>query len=288
MAKNLYRVRIAPSLASHLRVMLEEQGFEVQPVEHALWQAKKNRIFVTFFRDGGIIIRGKNANHIGEKLVAELSDLKIEERSPEEDWVMTHQYGENKFWGPLVSSAIIDDEKTEKMLARIHLRDDQTYSVQEIMDLAKLIRKYCQHSISTISPFEYNRLFEKYLDQKKVMAISTADVIRNVHSKEERTAFIVSDLVDDVFLKDTVSDVPDLTVITRDRSEKGLAIFAAYILAKSKYFEFMNTLEKKYFSALPTTVSKLDVKFVDNFISQHGKKALKRVAKLCLSEHPTI
>ncbi|MFZ5517109.1 MAG: hypothetical protein ACOY90_10755 [Candidatus Zhuqueibacterota bacterium] len=285
MPKNLFRTRIYPDQGASLRSLLTAHGYEVREVGHALWQAKKERSYVTLYRNGEIIVRGKNSDGLAAWFQLQMAAQPVEREYPAdlpETWVATQIYGEQKYWGPLISAAILVDGRTEKKLSRIGLHRYGASSDLDLTELAKVIRKTCKHSSAAIRPNEYNELFIEYQDQAPIVSHANAQVIKNIYLKENCTTFIVPDAGDENLLRQLTADIPNAKLILRLPHEVRLAIDAAHILAKCKYYEFLAHLEEKYDTTFPENVSQGNESFVNHFVEVHGNSALKYAAKLYL------
>lgn len=288
MPKNKYRTKISPELEPVVRTILEKEGFMIRPVSHAIWQANRERMFVTLYPNGGIFVRGKNADHFGEELISQINVISVGQEiqgEVEGDWAVVNHFGENYFWGPLVTSAILNDERSEKRLARIGLHKYDVTNMKELFELAKVIKHNSTHSISTMTPLQYNRFSNDYSNPNQILAVANANVIKNIVSKEGCTKFSVSGYGDDVLLRELLSEITSFSLVHRMRNENNSLITSVHILAKARYYEFLADLEKKYETVFPERVSKMDADFVDSFVAKFGKKALRCSAKLGLAAH---
>jgi len=285
MSKNLFRTRIFPDQGASLRSLLAAHGFDVRDVDHALWQAKKERSYVTLHRNGEIVVRGKNSDGLAAWFLSHMATHEVEREHTDdlpETWVATQVYGEHMYWGPLISAAIIVDGRTEKKLSRIGLHRFGASSDLDLMELATAIRKSCKHSIVTIRPNEYNDLFNMYQDQAPIISHAISRLINNIYAKENCTTFIATSAGDENVLSELTVDIPRFKLVLQAPHHDRLITDAAHILAKCKYYEFLAHLEEKYETTFPESVSKTNENFVYHFVEVHGKGALKYAAKLHL------
>lgn len=284
MPKNVFTSKFQPKQESQLREILEQDGFELKPVDHAFWQAQKERVFITFYRSGKVVIRGKNIESSIEKY---LQTLKIESAihglEAIEDlthWAGSDESGKGDIFGPLVVAALYVDKNSEHLLWKESIQDSKKLNDDKIRELAHFIKKRFKYTVITLMPEKYNKLYNKFKNLNKLLAYGHAQAIENLLNKVDCQVVLSDQFGDERLIREALSCDQEIQLVQKVRAEENLAVAAASIIARSKFVDSLESLSIKYGMNLPAGASRQTQSVLEKFIKKYGKNELKRVVKL--------
>ena len=284
MGKNFFSSKFAPEEEAKLRQLLKEDGFYLHEVEHAFWQAKKERVFITFYRSGKVLIQGRNADLYAKKYLSGLKSQQkihgLESIQSLKNWIGTDESGKGDFFGPLVIAALYIDKRSEQELWLSGVSDSKCLIDQKIITLASWIRNNFQHSIVCYSPEKYNRLHKKYGNLNYILAKGHAQVIKNLSKKVNCSLVVTDKFADESLLQDEVNKGQNFKIIQLFRAEANLAVAGASILARATFISHLEKLSKKYNIILPPGASKNVLAVAKQFSRRYGKIELQHIAKI--------
>ena len=284
MSKNVFSGSLSPSDEKKLRQELIDNGFSLAKVQHAFWQAQKDRVFITFFQNGKIVIQGKNAGDYAKQFLFPLRNDQtipgLESIKSLSQWIGTDESGKGDFFGPLVVAALHVNKKSERALWLLGVRDSKTIADQKIIQLASDIKKSFSHSVVSISPYRYNSLYEKYHNLNRLLTAAHVQVITNLVEKTNCFVVIADKFGDERLLHHALQDVSHLTLVQKNQAEINLAVAGASILAREKYIQSLDELSQKYEMNFPLGASSEVIEVAQKFVKQYGKEELKSVAKI--------
>ncbi|OQX95074.1 ribonuclease HIII [candidate division KSB1 bacterium 4572_119] len=284
MPKSVFSSKVDIKDEKKLKQTLEKDGFVLEPVDHAFWQAKKDRVFITFYRSGKVVIRGKNIDGYADKYLGELKTNQeihgLEKVHNLREWIGTDESGKGDFFGPLVVAALYVDKKLEHKLWQLGVQDSKKITDSRIVETAKQIRRNFTHSVVTILPMKYNQIYEKYRNLNKLLAYAHAQAIKNLMEKTSCRVIIADKFGDEKLIYDALGETKDLTLIQRNKAEANLAVAGASILAREKFVTSLDSLTDKYGLTFPPGASSNVITAGRRFIQKYGQNELKNVAKL--------
>ncbi|MCD6491831.1 MAG: ribonuclease HIII, partial [Candidatus Korarchaeota archaeon] len=194
----------------------------------------------------------------------------------------TDESGKGDFFGPLVIAGVYaDSEKTLQKLSELGVRDSKKLSDNQILKLAKEIRKICKYDIVVISPLRYNELYDKMNNLNKLLAWGHARVIENLLSVTN-CEYVVSDQFgDEFFIKEALMERGKGVILEqRPKAEENIVVAAASIIARDKFLQELKKLSRRYSIRFPKGSSKNVIHVAKKFISLYGVERLKEVAKV--------
>ncbi|NOZ61716.1 MAG: ribonuclease HIII [Calditrichaeota bacterium] len=284
MPKNVFTSKFAPEQEEQLRSILEQDGFELKPVDHAFWQAQRERVFITFYRSGKVVIRGKNIEDSIEKYLEPLKSTSavhgLESIENLTRWAGSDESGKGDLFGPLVIAALFVDKNSEHLLWQKGIQDSKKINDRKITELAFFIRKHFKHTIITLTPTKYNRLYAKFQNLNKLLAYGHAQAIEHLLQKVDCTVVLSDQFGDEKLIREALSLEHKIHLVQKVRAEENLAVAAASILARDKFVQSLEKLAIKYQMSFPAGASQPAQTALQKFIKRHGKEELKNVAKL--------
>jgi ribonuclease HIII len=201
--------------------------------------------------------------------------------------VGSDESGKGDYFGPLVSACIYVDEKVANQLATLGVKDSKALSDSKILEIAKQIRITCQDKfvVVEISAERYNQIYTKLENEKKslndLLAWAHAKAIEELLSKVECQTAIVDQFADEKLLIAKLQEKgKKLKVIQAHRAESHIAVAAASILARERFVNKLEKLEKQYHTNLPKGASKEVVTVARQLVEKNGSEILGKIAKL--------
>ena len=195
--------------------------------------------------------------------------------------------GKGDYFGPLVSACVYVDEKVASQLAALGVKDSKALSDTKILEIAREIRKTCQDKfvVVEISAERYNQIYAKLENEKKslndLLAWAHAKAIEELLSKVEcQTAIVDQFAGENLLLAKLQEKGKKLKVIQAHRAESHIAVAAASILARDRFVNKLDKLEKQYHTNLPKGASKEVVTVARQLVEKNGSEILGKIAKL--------
>ncbi len=283
MSKNVFSGKFDAVDEKKLRHILESDGFSLSDVQHAYWQAQRERVFITFYRSGQVVIQGKNAADYAHNYLSSLKSKQnihgLDSIKSLKNWIGTDESGKGDFFGPLVVAALYVDKKTEHKLWLMGVRDSKTICDKKIVELADSIRKNFTHSVVTFLPDKYNKLYKNFLNLNQLLASAHAQAIKNLVEKTDCSVVIADKFGDEKLIKNALGDDHNFTLIQKNKAEANLAVAGASILARDKFVRSLDRLSLKYQINFPPGASNNVIEAAKRFVKQFGKNELDAVAK---------
>lgn len=195
--------------------------------------------------------------------------------------------GKGDYFGPLVSACIFVDQNVENRLQQIGVKDSKSLSDSKILELARSIRKACDHQfvVIEISAERYNQLYSKFTDEKKslndLLAWAHAKSLEEILLSVECSTAIIDQFADERLIHQKLQEKgKSLNIIQAHRAERHIAVAAASILARERFITKLNKLGNQYQTTLPKGASKTVVAVAKSLIEKNGTDVLKKIAKL--------
>ncbi len=284
MAQNIFTGKFRPEDETTLKNILEKDGFDFVSVDHAFWQARRGKVYITFYRSGKVMIQGDAAGEYAQKYLFDLKSNQkqfgLESLRNVESWIGTDESGKGDFFGPLVTAALYVDKKSEHQLWLMGVQDSKKMSPEKIINGAELIKKKFSYEIFTLLPEQYNFLYDQYKNLNKVLAFTHVQAIRKLVEKTKCRIVLSDKFGNETLMQNEVGETLDIRLIQEHRAEANLAVAGASILARANFVENLAAMSKKYRLAFPPGASAQVVEAAKKFIQQYGRDELKNVAKL--------
>jgi len=283
-----YTVEMEPEQVKELKKALTKKKFSFKKVPHAHFGAKHEKVSVTMYRSGKLVIQGKDTTDFVQFFLE--PEILKEVRLGYEDILDGYQgdrigvdeSGKGDFFGPLVIAGVYVTVESEKKLKEANVRDSKRISPNQILELRKLIRKECRYSVVAIGPERYNQLYSSMENMNRILAWGHARVIENILSrvncqKAVLDKFAGKDLVLNALMKKGRS----IEVEQKVRGESDLAVAAASVLARGEFVLRHKKLCEEFDVDFPLGNNKKAVIEAGRAaIEKHGLDSLVQVAKV--------
>jgi len=227
------------------------------------------------------------------KIQTLIQDKKISSDSNKEDIELgfpiigTDESGKGDYFGPLVSAGIYVDEQSAKALIACGVKDSKKLSDSKNLELAKEVAKICKgrFAIIEISPEKYNDLYEQFKKENKnlntLLAWGHAKAIEEILSKVDCKIAIADQFSDESFILGKLQEKgKKLKLIQMHKAEQNIAVAAASVLARARFLAKLSKLSEEYSIELPKGASQAVVENANKFVHIHGRKKLRKIAKL--------
>ena len=291
-----YTVKLTDEQFERIRLDLAQQGFSFREVPYAHFGASREKLQVTAFQSGKLLVQGKGVEEfvqfylepqiLGE---ARLGYEHVHDPTILEPRIGVDESGKGDFFGPLVVAGVFLNRAAIDSLRGSGVRDSKTVtSDKRIFELAKLIRQTsgCIVKIVPIGPQAYNKLLVEMRNVNKMLAWGHARVIENVlealEASGEECKRAVADqfgdkrLIENALLKRGRS----IQLVQRHKAESDLAVAAASIIARDEFVRRLAALSKEYSVEMPKGAGAQVDEAGREFLKKHGPAKLGEVAKL--------
>ena len=276
MSKNVFSGKFDPGDESILRKNLEKDNFIITSVQHAFWQAQRERLFITFYRSGKVLIQGNNATGYAEHYLLPLKAKQnihgLENIKSLKNWIGTDESGKGDFFWPLVGGALHVNKKSDQKLWAMGVRDSKSISDQKIIEIAGAIKKAFHFSVVTFTPGKYNKLYSELKNLNQLLAMAHAQAIKNLIEKTNCDVVIADKFGEEKLIQNALGDTTNLSLIQKNRAEENLAVAGASILAREKFIKGLEELSNKYQMNFPVGASSKVIETAKRFVRQFGKE----------------
>ena len=157
--------------------------------------------------------------------------------------------GKGDYFGPLVVAAVyVDTEEKINKLKEIGIKDSKKIQDSKIRLLAKRIKEICDNEVIAISPTRYNQLWETMLGLNEILAWSHAQSLEKVLQRNTNCDMAISDQFSgkEILLNKLKSNGKKIELIQRTKAEENVAVAAASILARDRFLEAMEIMERTF------------------------------------------
>ncbi len=285
---NCYSSKYDLKKEKELKEKLQNNGFELKPINHAFWRAQGSGVTVTLYNSGKILVQGKNTEPFLDNYLNITPAPKAAETSLPEpqlykysSWIGTDESGKGDYFGPLVVAAVLIDETNKELISSLGVQDSKKITDTNIEKLAVKIKENTINSVVVINPEKYNQLYESFKNLNKLLAWGHARAIENILQKKECKNALSDKFGDESLIKNALkSKGVNINLEQRVRAEDDIAVAAASILARNEFIQKMKKLSLQYNIDLPKGSSQRVKNQARYFIQNIGKDKLGNIAKL--------
>lgn len=279
--------------AEKLREVLQRNGYDFEPKEHALFSARKGKLNVTVYKKGPkVLIQGKETEDfirftlepeiLGEAKLGYEEVLEPEMFSPH---FGVDESGKGDFFGPLVIAGVYTDPRVTRSLMDAGIMDSKRItSSARIRQLAQIIRDTpgCLHEVVSIGPERYNEMHTSFGNLNRLLAWGHARVIEKLAERRPDCPRALSDQFARPEVLERALKAKGLTLKLdqRTKGESDIAVAAASILARERFVDWIKKTSEAGGVELPLGASAAVIAAGKQVIARHGEAALAKVAKL--------
>lgn len=247
--------------------------------EFSVKEEKETVKVLVYFGKKGVrkVVQGNPSESLRYLLVDEIKPAVNE---PDE-YIGSDETGKGDIFGPLVTCAFYVDDKLQKKLKSISVRDSKELNDLQINKIAGELKKIAKdnYEVISINPKRYNELYARFKNINEILNWSHSKAIENLLSRKP-----VQKIITDKFRKKDLKfsmqfDYNSYEIIQETKAEKYTAVAAASILARSKQLEWFSQ-QKKNGLELKRGASNEVKEIIHNLIKINSKEYLKDFAKM--------
>ena len=248
---------------------------ESQP-NYTYYQVKLDSCSITAYTSGKVVFQGKDLSWMEEE-TKETTQAQFPQAGSDE-------VGTGDYFGPVVVAACIVENEQVETLKKLGIQDSKQMTDETIRKVAPAIAQLCQHSILIVSNEKYNAIHEKHNIVDMKCKLHNQAYVNLKNKGYTLPAFMIIDqFVQEKsyyrYLKNEPNVIQGIHFETKAEN-KYLSVACASVLARNAFLLYWDQMEEKYdFSFQKGAGSKVDA-CGKEFVSQYGKSALKKVAKV--------
>jgi ribonuclease HIII len=261
-------------------IKIEEKDYSLR-----IYESKKKGVNLDYSLIKSETIKAQIQIYLGitqEKIIkSKPSDLKFTTDQLENAMIGVDESGKGDYFGPLVIAGVYADMTQKVQLMGIGVCDSKTLKDEQIKKLAEKIKELCVYEVVVIGNEAYNRMYNKINNLNKLLAWGHARVIENLLEKVP-CQYVLSDQFgrEDFILKALMEKGKKVTLEQRPKAEQNVVVAAASILARARFVEQIEILEKKYGQAFPKGAGTGVSTSAKKYVACYGRERLGEVAKL--------
>ena len=288
--ENTYICLLDSQLSARMMSDLPSRGYKMkEEIPHALFGATKDSVSLTMFKNGKLLIQGKEARAFIqfylEPYILRTVTLGYEEVLDESlgiERIGVDESGKGDYFGPLVVAAAYVDRPSVRKLLDIGVCDSKVLSDGRVLDIGEKLREFIKNSVVVIGPEKYNELYAKIGNLNRILAWGHARAIENLLSEVDCSFAVLDKFADESLVNSSLMRKGrKITVEQRVRGEQDLAVAAASIIARAEFLRRLERLSRLLGIKLQKGGSSKGVEeAAGKIVKNHGLEALSRVAKL--------
>ncbi|GIW72924.1 MAG: ribonuclease HIII [Planctomycetota bacterium] len=294
-----------------LRQALEALGYQsVPPPPHARLQAAGDRVRITLYDSGKLLLQGKRAAEVREELRAlgalapgmpaagHASAARPAAGGPSAPaatagantaagaataTVGSDECGKGDVFGPLVVAAVRLEAESAARLQELGLADSKRLAPARIETLAAEIARDCVHEVVAITPARYNALYARMRNLNRLLAWAHGRAIMRVLERSGPARVVVDRFAaDERLVREALGPLPAGTALEQypRAEEREPAVAAASVLARARFVEALEQLSQRAGLVLPPGAAAHVEQAARELVRRHGAQALPHYAKM--------
>ncbi len=277
-----------------IRDLLERLGFNLVSNPSYTLAAKGQDCSIFFYKTNVVLIQGSKdkqlANSLVENGLIQVSEAKNGQRKQPHDRSLTNlllprigsdESGKGDYFGPLVTAAVMVNEKTQYEFERLGIRDSKTISDKVIHELAPQIFQLGTAVYVPIGPEKYNELYPKMKSVNRLLAWAHARAIENILEKGPVSIAVADQFGDPHLIENALLEKGrKIELRQMPKAESDIAVAAASIIARNEFVTRLKELGDDFGITLPKGASQAVVDVAVTLAKRHGIEVLRKVAKL--------
>ncbi|MGL4348596.1 MAG: ribonuclease HIII [Chlamydiales bacterium] len=286
MTSKSFVAQINLQLADKLRADLIGQGFTLTRPDHSIFSAKKPGVSCTLYESGKLLIQGKAIDdfilyYIEPEILHNLTYSHPEQYIEMKPHIGVDEAGKGDFFGPLCTAAIYCSTEDIGKLLKQGVRDSKQFSDPAIRRMATVLQKEFKHSIVSLPPSTYNRLYQKFGNLNSLLGWAHATAIENVYNLSGCDLAFIDQFAHVSIVENAVASkkIP-VQLVQRHKGESDPVVAAASILARNAFLVGIEKLSQQYHINLPKGASAAVIAAGKQFLQLHNREALGSIAKL--------
>jgi len=233
-----------------LKDYLLSSGYTFQKIPYAFFSAQKNKLTVTMYLKGKLVIQGKRAGEFVEFYLEPQLLKKITISGGKkigvdygESRIGVDESGKGDYFGPLVVASVFGDAANIAKLDEMGVRDSKKLSDKSVDVLYTKITEQFPYSTVVIGPEKYNELYARMGNLNSMLGWAHARAIENLLSKVNCQKVIIDQFADKQVVKTALlKKGRSIELEQRHKAESDLVVAAASIVARGEFLRRMRRL----------------------------------------------
>ncbi len=265
-----------------------QRGYSFSKVPYTHFSASKEKLTVTAYLKGKVVIQGKKAEEFVEfylepELLKQITMCGGQRIGVDygESRIGVDESGKGDYFGPLVAAGVYSDTKDIEKLEAMGVKDSKKISDARVEILSRQIMAKYMFTTVVIGPEKYNELQQKFGNLNSMLAWAHARTIENLLSKVRCTKVVVDQFANKRLVQDALMKKgKEVRLEQRHKAESDLVVAAASILARAEFLRRLKALSDQLGVPLPKGASKKVDETAWRLIQEKGEEILKKVAKV--------
>ena len=221
---------------------LKEIGGKVEePPEGVEARLRFKEGVVQVYSTGSITVGGKEKEKLEEKVGKAIFEG-VERELP---IVGCDEAGKGELFGPLVVACVYADEKCYEELLKLGLKDSKRLKPEKILELSEKVKKVCSGRVKVLMPEEYNRLYENFKNQNRLMEEVYLEVLEKLFKKKGFPKKVVIDKFSPKVEEVLKENFPQVEFEVKTKGEEEPVVAAAAVVAKAERLKRLAELSKE-------------------------------------------
>ena len=286
--KDTYVCALEPAKVRMLKDYLVHRGYSFAEVPYTHFSASKEKLTVTMYLKGKLVVQGKKAVEFVEfylepELLKRITISGGKKVSVDhgESRIGVDESGKGDYFGPLVVAGVYSDTKDIEKLGEMGVKDSKKVTDKRAEQLARQIMGKYMFTTVVIGPEKYNELLEKMGNLNSLLAWAHARTIENLLSKVRCTKVVVDQFANKRLVQNALMKKgKEVRLEQRHKAESDLVVAAASILARAEFLRRLKQLSEETGIPLPKGASKKVDEAAALVLKEKGEAVLKKVAKI--------
>lgn len=211
---------------------------------------KTARYSITIYNNNKILVQGENYDWLLKILKVD-NHLNVDENKgslPTKKYMGSDESGTGDFFGGISVATAYAPLENYEQIQELGVKDSKLMNDEHIFSIIDDLKKLCKYEIISLSPKEYNKMYEKHSNIKIILACMHLEAIENLSSKIGiKDAIIDQFVAKKVFMKyienEGLKTNLNLDFVTKGES-KFLNIAIASIFARWAFIKSIYELQK--------------------------------------------
>ncbi len=271
-----------------LKKILEDRSFNFHAVPYTLFaaQSKNEKISITMFTNGKLLIQGKGLEEFVtftlEPQVLQQFEFGYEDVAIDYDEkIGIDESGKGDYFGPLVVAGCFVPKGFLKDIAQMGIKDSKEMSDAKILSVTPKVLDSIPFTRISISPKKYNELYFKIKNLNKLLAWGHSRSIENMLEQKPESTVMIDQFADEKVVKRALMQKgKKIKLIQRHKAESDPAVACASIIARYFFLKALEKMAEEFNMNFPKGASTQVQAAAKEFVNKFGASRLPEIAKI--------
>ncbi len=286
--KSTFVCDLEPEKIRILKEYLIQRGYLFSKVPYTHFSASKEKLTVTVYLKGKLVVQGKRAAEFVEfylepELLKKItiSDGKKIAMEYGESRIGVDESGKGDYFGPLVAAGVYADAKDIEKLGEMGVKDSKRITDARVEQLSRQIMSKYLYTTVVIGPEKYNELQKKMGNVNSLLAWAHARTIENLLTKVRCTKVVVDQFANKrLVVNALMKKGKEVNLEQRHKAETDLVVAAASIVARAEFLRRLKQASSEVGIPLPKGASKKVDEAAQRVMKEKGEAVLQKFAKM--------